>query len=461
MAFFDDLKTALTGADSASQPNPLPTTAAAPQKAPAAKPATNRLTPITIGGDGSWESANGKQIKARTYTVPPPIEPRHVLVTGTTGSGKSQFFQNIFDQVRERGDKAIIVDHGGESIARYYRPGDVILNPFDARFPGWNPHNEIREDFDHDNMARFIVPDGHGESAAWNEYAQSIYSSVSRICQQRLFDTSTATLLHYLLRADPAKMLELLDDEPAGALFARGSEKMAANARSILGAHLKPWRYFQPGDFSIREWAESDDDRRWVFVSYKESNFAALKGFISMAISIAINYTLDLKPSATRRIWFALDEMATLGKIGALTEGLAKLRKQGGCVVSGLQTFSQIKSSYGDHGATTLLANFNTWVALRPGDAETAEVFSKHFGEQEVWRNDFSDNAGLGGGGANQGESMSTKLHVQRVQTYTEIMMLDDLCAVVKFPGAIPVSFMKIPYSPRVENAAPYIPRSA
>ncbi len=456
MALFDNLKTVFGSTEEPGKP--VTAALSATSKVP---PADKKPAPpkdIVIGENGNWTTGSGQTVDAFATPFLIEDEARHILVTGTTGSGKSQFFYNMFDQIRERGDKAIIVDHGGENLARYWRPGDIVFNPFDERFPGWSPANEIREDFDHDNMARFVIPDGHGENASWHGYAQDIFASVSRIAAARGED-SLKNLLYLMLKASPESMRDLLVDEPAGALFDKGSEKMAANARSILGAHLKCWRYLKPGSFSIRDWVSNDNDRRWVFVSYKESNFAALRGFISMAVSVAMNYTMDLLPSDDRRIWFSLDEMATLGKIAAVADGLTKLRKYGGCVASGIQTTSQPQEAYGEKGATTLLANYNTYVALRPGDAETAEMFSRHFGEQEVWRNDYSDNSGIGGGGHNQGEGVSTKLHKKRVMTYTDLMMLDDLNAVIKLPGNIPVGYLKIPYSPRVENAAPYIPR--
>lgn len=49
-----------------------------------------------------------------------------------------------------------------------------------------------------------------------------------------------------------------IEGEPAAALFMKGSEKMAANARSILGSYLTSWRYIDDkktadGGFSIRD----------------------------------------------------------------------------------------------------------------------------------------------------------------------------------------------------------------
>lgn len=82
-----------------------------------------------------YRERDPEEVKAHEYALKRGMN-RRFLITGTTGGGKSRLFYQMFDQIRDRGDKAIIVDHGGENIMRYFRPGDVILNPFDARFPG-------------------------------------------------------------------------------------------------------------------------------------------------------------------------------------------------------------------------------------------------------------------------------------------------------------------------------------
>lgn len=447
-----------------TEPEPTIARGAEPQ-AQAAAPAEKPQAParITIGEAATWQSVSGKTIEARPYRMRKEWENRHTLIAGTTGAGKSTLFYQMFDQIAARGtDKALIIDHGGENIARYYSAerGDVILNPFDARCPGWSPFNEMRDEHDADNLAGFIVSDGVGEGAAWAGYAQAICAGVLR--QQMIRGgASIADLVYLMTIADPEKLKELFGEfEPAASLYQKGSEKMAANARSILGDAIRSWRYIEDGKFSIRDWVENDNDKRWIFLSYKESSFRAIRGFLSMAVSIAINYTLDLKTDENRRIWFSLDEMASLPKMGVVTDALTKIRKKGGCVLAGLQAASQPQEIYGDKGATTLLANFNTWIGMRSGDADTAELFSRHFGEQEEWRRNYSDSTGQGNGGSNTGESVSTQLHTQRVLTYTESMLLPDLTAVVKFPGNLPCAYLKVPYVKRPMVAEPFIPRA-
>ena len=58
-------------------------------------------------------------------------ETKHFLVTGSTGSGKTNLIHNILPQVEKKKQPAIIIDQTGEMIAKYYDPtrGDIIFNP--------------------------------------------------------------------------------------------------------------------------------------------------------------------------------------------------------------------------------------------------------------------------------------------------------------------------------------------
>lgn len=67
-------------------------------------------------------------------------ETRHFLVTGSTGSGKTNLINTLLPQVRDAKHPAIVVDQTGEMIERYYDPnrGDIIFNPLDARSHSWD-----------------------------------------------------------------------------------------------------------------------------------------------------------------------------------------------------------------------------------------------------------------------------------------------------------------------------------
>ena len=92
-------------------------------------------------------------------------EPLHLLLAGSTGTGKTTAVVELMLGLARRGDRMIVADPNGFYLSRFYKPGDTILNPFDKRSPGWSPFNEVRRTYDFDKVARSIVPDGQG--LAW------------------------------------------------------------------------------------------------------------------------------------------------------------------------------------------------------------------------------------------------------------------------------------------------------
>lgn len=81
-------------------------------------------------------------------------ETSHTLITGTTGSGKTNSFHVFLPQIRKRGDRAIILDVTGDYITRYYNEKtDIILNPLDERSLPWHPWADCHLDSHYDVLA--------------------------------------------------------------------------------------------------------------------------------------------------------------------------------------------------------------------------------------------------------------------------------------------------------------------
>src|SRR3546814_6056301 len=84
--------------------------------------------------------------------------------------------------------------------------------------------------------------------------------------------------------------------------------------------------------------------------------------------------------------------MDALGRIEGLTNALARLRKFGGCVALGFQSYAQLKQIYGE-GAETIIENCGNLLVLRSGlsdDGGTAKLASQFIGSREVERQDMS-----------------------------------------------------------------------
>ena len=74
-----------------------------------------------------------------TIPIPKDAEFQHMMVTGTTGAGKSNMIHQLLRQIRDQGDQAIVVDTTGGIFTRFYdERNDLYLNPLDMRSAKWN-----------------------------------------------------------------------------------------------------------------------------------------------------------------------------------------------------------------------------------------------------------------------------------------------------------------------------------
>lgn len=388
--------------------------------------------------------------------IPYHLETRHILMVGTTGSGKSQAIYGNLSAIRAREERAILVDHSAEFLQRYYRPGvDVIFNPFDMRGVGWSPFNEIRRVYDFMRMARAIIPSlGGDNNQDWVTQAQTLVCNVLKALWFKgpKFRSNEA-LLYYLTEApnhgrDSKSLQGLLaemgrrPDTPntSAKLFEVGSERgLSIVLGSFIAPYLEPFQYLQEGDFSITDWIKNESGKGWLFASYTDASYAAIKSLFSIVVSSAIQSGLELSESSTRRFYFVLDEFSSLDKIDAVDDALTKLRKRGGIVIAGIQSTAQLVTGYGKEGAQTLLSCFGNVLALRVADDDTANKCSGLMGKVERLRETQTTSSSEGGSGINASSSTSqgtsTTLVLEDAIHMGKFYALEDLTGYARMAG--------------------------
>lgn len=428
-----------------------------------------------IGGDRTEERERGarlvasKQVARMTKShahevpivfggvaLPASAEPYHLLLAGSTGSGKSVAIKGLLDTLRKRGDTAIIVDSGGEFAARYFAETDHLINPYDARCAAWNPMSELRGEWDCDSLARSIVPDGEGDSKEWNGYAQTFISSVMRALLKRNDLTLSALLI--ATQIEPLTGLKaLLVGTPAYAFL--GSEQMFKSIRAIAARYLSVYNQLadETSTFSITDFIQKQTGG-FLYLTYREDQLDSLKNLIAFALDVASRTILSLKPDSRRRIWLIIDEFASVGKVQSIEAVATKARKAGGCLLIGLQSVSQLQATYGEKPAQTILSCLSSWLVLRCADGETAEYISQYLGEEDV-RQTFQ-NSSRNSGGSGTGISSNTSVVTRRIVMASQVQELETLHGYLRITGGYPVCSIQLTFpDKRNDVTEPFVMR--
>lgn len=375
--------------------------------------------------------------------VPAEIEPMHFLLAGGTGSGKSVALSSMMVAARAREQRAVVADFGGEFAKRFFSDGDLIFNPFDQRGFSWSPLAEMRQSYDAGRVAASIIPEGSGEGAEWNGYARNILTCV---LEAAFLDPAATNreVVRLLFMADQESMAEMVAGTPAARMYQKGNERMLGSVMGIISRYTAPLRWLDPdagrNAFSVRNWIEQDG-RGWLFLTFNESQLAELRPLLAAILDTAASAVLGLPPDSARRVWFFLDEFASLGRINGVESLLTKARKNGGAAVLGIQSLSQLRDLYGREKAQTLLSCLSSVLVLRQSDAELAEYMSRFLGEQELLRTNQS------GGSSSQGktENWSQQVVRERAILPAQLQKLESRVGVLDLAGDIPAAWVALP----------------
>lgn len=382
--------------------------------------------------------------------VPLPVdaEPYHTLIAGSTGSGKSVAIKRLLDKLRSRGDTVILVDSGGEFLARYWDENvDYVINPFDARCIPWSPTAEMTDMWDAEALSRSIIPSGTGENKEWNGYAQTFLTS----CLQKLWERnelSLEKLLWMIQSASIAELKPILEGTPAYSQMQ--SDKTFGSIRTIAGNYMLPYNYLEKADayFSVAEFVKAQNGG-FLYLTYRDDQLDSLRSLISCVLDIAARTILSLTPDSNRRVWLVIDEFASIGKVQSIEAMATKARKVGGSLVIGIQSIAQLRDRYGDHVAQTILSCLSTWVVLRCTDVDTAEYMSKFIGDEEIRRTVMGSSVSDAAVTTNTKNEQTT---TQRVLLASEIQQLANLQGYVNIAGHYPLCKIKLEFPANIPN---------
>lgn len=406
------------------------------------------------------ENNYASDIRLSNVPIIKDSEIQHILITGSVGTGKTVCISEILAQVRQKKQRAIVYDKMGVYTQRFYRPEkDILLNPLDKRCPRWNIWAECRNAADYDTLAESLMPmPTQGQDPFWIMAARIVFAVAARRLKHR-GETSTASLLRYLLMADLNRIQELIANTEAESLASEKAEKMALSVKAILSTYLKSLRYLTEGiqPFSIREWIANESDDSWIFITSRGDQHATLRPLISTWLDIAANAMMSLSRSRTRRIWLPLDEVDSLQGMPSVPDFLTQARQFGGCGIVSVQAISQFYKNFGQDIAETIIGACNTGIHFRSPDKKTSDYVAELLGEKEI--EEMNENISYGANAAKNSVSLSQHHNIKRIVLPSQLRQLDDLEAYLRLKGDWPIAKIKFTYRDYSESQLSFEPR--
>lgn len=374
--------------------------------------------------------------------IPREREAMHLLVVGDSGHGKSATIRQTLMQIEERGEAAIVYDPAMEYLPQFYDPrrGDVVLNPLDARCPFWTPGDEVPHPAEALSLAASLFPDEGKEKDFFLKWSREIFAHLINL------KPTPGQLIYWLSHE------EEIDRLVQGTEMAAAIHRQSANQRNgVLGSlntvagslKLLPSEGETRGRWSAAEWSKKR--KGWIFITSKPTMRERLRPLISLWLDLLVLRLMNESASDARKVWFVLDEVASLQRLPQLTETITQSRKSNCPVVLGFQGKAQIEALYG-HIAEAMLSQPMTKIFLKTSEPNAAKWISEAIGEIEVERYRESRTHGR-----QSRDSSSQQLEITRepLVMASEISGLDPLQGYLKHGNY--VVQLRVPY-PNLEQ---------
>lgn len=312
-------------------------------------------------------------------TLPDEILNRHVLILGTTGTGKTRLLELLALQAIGRGDAVVIVDPKGDNgllskVCQAAGPRFRLFSlPHPERSVRYNPigrYHDVREVAD---RVAALLPSA-GDALPFRNFGWEVVDTVARA-----FHGKRPLTFRALKRAAIDQPIKPLSERP------REHYLKMANALIPILSKLSS-DLLSPGEDGL-SWDRVDEARQVVYFS--------LGSLLGSETSSAVAKTtlLDLQSYVGARyafskghgpIWLFVDELGDV-VTPEFVNLLNKSRGAGLRIVACGQTAADLEAALGSPArALQVLGNANTVVQFRAQSAADAEVFSQMSGERLV-----------------------------------------------------------------------------
>ncbi|PBN42939.1 type IV secretion system DNA-binding domain-containing protein [Sphingobium sp. D43FB] len=373
---------------------------------------------------------------------PHRTEQSHLMLIGTTGSGKTTELRSLVRQMRERQDTAVIFDLTGAYVEAFYDPSrDTILNPMDARCPAWSIFNDCRTHSEFTAAAAALIPsDGGSSEPFWAMAARTLFIEMCVRLMER-GQTTNLALSENLMTADLKRVHRFLANTIADPLTAPEAARMAESIRAVFNTNAQALRFLPDAGepFSIRDWITGE--KKPGSILFVTSNYVDLpmnRALLTLWMDLAINRLMTLPRTRSLRTWFMFDELGALHRLPAIENGLQTARAFGGAMILGIHSFEKLVDVYGEQGARNLASLARSKLILATADLDTAEQCARYIGNREVRQMDEAYSYGYNN--TRDASTLTPRKQVEPLVIADDITNLPSMHGFVKFPDGFPAA---------------------
>lgn len=346
---------------------------------------------------------------------------KHLLIVGGIGSGKTNLFKHIIQSLSDtmsQSDIMVIFDTKGEYLKQFYQHGDVIISNDDSMFPP-------RYNIDYWNIFEEIFIDLKNLKENVNEISKTLFYEQSKNTTNPFFPNAAKDVFFAYVLASARKHLTnnniVVDNHELGVFFNNmDMDKLNAlfeqypDLRSIrnyisdkgqqtqgvlsevtrLVRDIFTGNFEKSGNLSIRQAIRVKGNRR-IFIEYDLGIGNVLSPVYRLLIDLAIKESL-CRDKSPGNVYFILDEFRLLPHLQHIDDGINFGRSQGAKFVIGMQNIQQIKESYGENIAGSILSGLSTKFVFRVNDFETREYVKNLFGKNRYVESFYSQDISKG-----------------------------------------------------------------
>lgn len=378
------------------------------------------------------------------FITKPENQDGHVLVIGGAGSGKSSCI--AIPSLMSWQERIFAIDIKGELYQKTKdkRKNIKVFNPSDTTACGYNPFYILDESknlgADMKSIVMAIIPlPPNTKDPFWINSAQNFLTGALLYFYENDFNFIEA--IELIQGSTPKAIVELisksnsqkakmymtqfvgLDEKTLAGIFTELSNKIMIFATDEeLKASLRKTDVITP---------QMLEDGADIYLCLEESKLEQWNCLLTMMINQFLKHFERRTEGQATHVLFLLDEFARLGKIEAITNGLATLRSKKITITILTQSLAQLDVIYGKSNRQVIADNCQYKAILNATDAETQEYFSKIVGTYDKIKKSNSANADIFGIG--KGTGVSTTTEEKRIIKPEEFSTLKDIVLLTPF----------------------------